>query len=199
MSNPFDVLGLPPGASDDQVKNAYRNLARQYSPGGATPDPAKLKELDNAYDAIILSRTGNGTGASGGYQNSGGSSYVYNDLGDIRAKINNGNIDAADTLLDGIPVAQRSAEWYYLKGTVQRRRGWLEEASRNFERAAQMDPSNAQYRQAYDSMNNARSGGYRTERSTGGKSGCSACDICSGLLCADCCCECMGGDLIKCC
>ena len=29
--------------------------------------------------------------------------------------------------------------------------------------------------------------------------GCSVCDICNGLICADCCCECMGGDLIGCC
>ncbi|HBN81189.1 MAG TPA: molecular chaperone DnaJ, partial [Ruminococcaceae bacterium] len=28
---------------------------------------------------------------------------------------------------------------------------------------------------------------------------CSACDACSSLICADCCCECMGGDLIPCC
>lgn len=197
MRDPFAVLGLPQGASDEQVRAAYRNLARQYSEGGATPDPAKLQELDSAYDAIILSRTG-GAGATGAYQTTG-NYYVPNDLGDIRAKIRNGNIDAADTLLDGIPVAQRSAEWYYLKGTVQHRRGWLEEATRNFERAAQMDPSNAQYRQAYDSINRDRSGGYRTERRAESGSGCSACDICQGLLCADCCCECMGGDLIKCC
>ena len=41
---------------------------------------------------------------------------------------------------------------------------------------------------------NGYGGGYHT---SGG--GCSTCDICSGLMCADCCCECMGGDLIRCC
>ena len=40
-------------------------------------------------------------------------------------------------------------------------------------------------------------GGYNTGSYGGG--GCSACDLCSGLICADCCCECMGGDLIRCC
>ena len=47
-------------------------------------------------------------------------------------------------------------------------------------------------------VNNARSGGYRTERHSE-KKGCSGCDMCTGLICADCCCECFGGDLIPCC
>ena len=65
--------------------------------------------------------------------------------------------------------------------------------------AAQLDPTNAQYRKAYENINSDRSGGYRTERKAEDKSGCSACNICQALLCADCCCECMGGDLIRCC
>lgn len=199
MRDPYEILGLPQGASDEQVRDAYRNLARLYSDGGNTPDPVKMREIDSAYDAIILSRTGgSSTAYSGGYQQ--GYSYnAANDFGDIRAKIKSGKIDDADTLLEGIPVGQRSAEWYYLKGTVQHRRGWLEEATRNFERASQLDPSNAEYRRACDNINSDRSGGYRTERKAEHKSGCSACDMCTGLLCADCCCECMGGDLIKCC
>lgn len=201
MRNPFEVLGLPQGASDEQVRNAYRNLARTYSEGGSSPNPARMQEIDSAYDEIIMNRTAGGSNTySGGYQNAGAYyNAPHNDLGDIRAKISSGRINDADTLLDGIPAAQRTAEWYYLKGTVQHRRGWLEEAARNFERAAQMEPSNAQYRKAYDNINADRTGGYRTERKKDGGSGCSACDICQALLCADCCCECMGGDLIRCC
>ena len=201
MRNPFEVLGLPQGASDEQVRNAYRNLARTYSEGGSSPDPARMREIDSAYDEIILSRTSGGAGSSytGTYQSAGNYSAPSADLGDIRAKIRSGKIDEAETLLDAIYMEQRNAEWHYLKGTVQHRRGWLEEASRNFERAAQLDPTNAQYRKAYENINSDRSGGYRTERKAEDKSGCSACSICQALLCADCCCECMGGDLIRCC
>ncbi len=196
MRDPFEILGLSPGASDEQVKNAYRELARRYSDAGSMPDPARMREIDTAYDEIILGRTGNG-GTS--YSEPTYTYTVPNDLGDIRAKIKSGKFDDAETLLDGVPVSNRTAEWYYLKGTVQHRKGWLEEAARNFEQATRLDPSNPEYRQAYSNIKSDRSGGYRTEKSTGGRSGCSGCDICSGLLCADCCCECMGGDLIRCC
>ena len=90
----------------------------------------------------------------------------------------------------------RNAEWYYLKGIVHHRRGWLEEAIKNYQTACSMDPTNNEYSAALNGINNSRNGGYRTAKS--GNSGCSGCDICSGLLCADCCCECFGGDIIPC-
>lgn len=197
MRDPFEVLGIPQSADDSTVKNAYRALARQYSVNGETPDGAKMREIDEAYDAIILSRTGNGGSQQSSYNTY--QRYTPNDLGDIRAKINAGKVDEADILLDGIPIGQRTAEWYYLKGSIQHRKGWLEDAANNFSRAVQMEPNNNEYRRAYDNMNADRAGGYRTERRTEKSSSCSACDMCSGLLCADCCCECMGGDLIPCC
>lgn len=200
MRDPFEVLGLSQGASDEQVRNAYKDLARRYSEGGTSPDAVRMKELDAAYDAIILSRTGNGGGNSGNTYNTY-TRYSANepDFGDIRAKINAGRTDEAEILLDGIPAGQRTAEWYYLKGTVSHRKGWLEDAARNFERASQLDPSNAEYRRACNNINSDRAGGYRTERRTEKSTGCSACDMCTGLLCADCCCECMGGDCVPCC
>ena len=61
-----------------------------------------------------------------------------------------------------------------------------------------------EYRAMLDRINRQRSGsftnygGYNTNGGYGAN-GCSTCDICQGLICADCCCECMGGDLIRCC
>ena len=103
----------------------------------------------------------------------------------------------AEVLLDGVPTHARDAEWYFLKGTVLYKKGWLEDAYANFQTACRMDPGNAEYRAALSRMSSDRStGGYRTAGSDGG---CSACDVCTTLYCADCCCECMGGDLIRCC
>lgn len=198
--DPFEVLGIPQGADDNTVKNAYRELARRYSVNGETPDGAKMREIDDAYDSIILSRTGGGSSSQqSSYSQQSYQSYSAPSFGDIRAKLGAGKVDEADALLDNVPVGQRTAEWYYLKGTVSHRRGWLEDAASNFERAYRQEPNNAEYRRAYENVTSDRSGGYRTERRTEKSTGCSACDMCSGLLCADCCCECMGGDCIPCC
>ncbi len=189
MRNPYEVLGVPQGASSEQINAAYKELMRRYQDAG---DFAKIDELNSAYDSVIM----NAQSSSGGYSQY----YAATDYSDIRAKINSGRLDDAQILLDGMPEGSRDAQWYYLKGTVQQKRGWLEEAAKNFATASNMDPSNNTYKMAYNKVNNARSGGYRTERRADReKSGCSGCDICSGLICADCCCECFGGDLIPCC
>ena len=198
MNDPFAVLGVSQNATDDQIREAYRLSARRLQQQiDASENVAfaqqKMQELDAAYDAIILSRSGGGAS----YTNAQSSYSAPSDYADIRRTIRAGRFDDAQTILDGIPESRRNAEWYYLKGTVQQRKGWLEEASGNFAAACRLDPSNAEYRAAYDDMQNSRSGGYRTQRSRGG--GVSACDVCTGLMCADCCCECMGGDLISCC
>ena len=191
MKNPYDVLGVPQGASKEQVNAAYRELLRRYQNSG---EQKKIDELNEAYDSLIM---GGSYSSQSSYSSSQSSYSSFADYSDIRAKINSGRLDDAQTLLDGIPEGSRDAQWYYLKGTIQQKRGWLEEAAKNFATASNLDPSNNTYKMAYNKVNKARSGGYRTERRQ--DSGASACDICSGLLCADCCCECMGGDLIPCC
>ena len=201
MNDPFAVLGVSPNATDEQIREAYRLQARQYQQqidSGMEVQAAqqRMQELDAAYDAIILSRNG-GSAASYDAQTQHASYTPPSDYADIRQTIRSGRLDDAQTILDGIPEPNRTAEWFFLKGCVQQRKGWLEEAAGNFAAARRLDPNNAEYRAAYEDIQNARSGGYRTRRSGG--SGMSACDVCSGLLCADCCCECMGGDLIRCC
>ena len=106
----------------------------------------------------------------------------------------------AEQILDGVPAGRRGGEWYFLKGTCLYKKGWMEEAYNNFSTACNMDPGNMEYRAAMNQCQNQRNGAYggynRTAPAAGG---CNACDMCSSLICADCCCECMGGDLISCC
>lgn len=195
MRDPYEVLGVSPQATDAEVKAAYREMARKYHPDNYTDNPLselaqeKMQEINEAYDTIVRMRQGSG-GRTG---NTGGSSHYT----DIRNMIRANRILDAEVLLDGVPSATRDAEWYFLKGSVLYKKGWLEDAMTNYSTACRMDPSNAEYRAALNHMQmNRQTGGYRTGNQAGG---CSGCDMCSGLLCADCCCECMGGDLIRCC
>ncbi|MBP3696971.1 MAG: J domain-containing protein [Clostridia bacterium] len=193
MRNPYEVLGVPDGAPIDQVKAAYKILARKYQNDNSFEAQQKMEELNAAYDSIIMN-----SGSS--YRNTDYS--TGQDYSDITAKIRFGRLDDAQILLDGIPEQSRDAQWYYLKGTVMQKRGWLEEAANHFATASRMDPSNNTYKMAYNRVINASSGGYRTERRrtrSGRDNDCCYCDCCCDLLCADACCECMGGDLISCC
>ena len=193
MRNPYEILGIPQGAGMEQVNAAYREMLRIAQSSG---DQRKIDELNQAYDTIVMGSSGS---SASGYSAGGYSNPSTADYSDIRAKINSGRLDDAQILLDGIPEYSREAQWYYLKGTVQQKRGWLEEAAKNFATASNLDPSNNTYKMAYNKVNSSRSGGYRTERRRNRDDDSGCCNACTGLICADCCCECFGGDLIPCC
>ena len=207
MSNPYEVLGVNEGAGIDEVKRAYRDLARQYN-----NDYQKMDEINAAYDTIVMNfgnknRKNSYSGSNTHYTYDTAASSGNSEFGDIRAKLNSGRIDDAEMLLDGIPHQRRNAEWFYLKGTIQHRRGWLESAAESFERAHNMEPQNPEYAAAYKQLNREKKDTFRKEAAA--EAGetcccdscctCDGCDICTGLCCADCCCECLGGDLIRCC
>lgn len=201
--DPYEVLGVSPSATDDEVKSAYRALARKYHPDNYANNPLsdlaeeKMQEINDAYDAIVRMRKGGGQSSSGARQGGYGGGYAgASRHADIRQMIHQNRIHDAEVLLDGIPSHARDAEWFFLKGSVLYKKGWLEEAYTHFETACRMEPGNMEYRQAFNQVNAYRqTGGYRTR----GTQGADACDVCTTLWCADCCCECMGGDFIRCC
>ena len=201
MKDPYAILGVSKNATDDEIKAAYRELARKYHPDNYADNPLsdlageKMQEINNAYDSIMNMRKNNGS-----KQNQSKNNYysANSQYPDIRNYINQGKYDYAQALLDGVPIEKRDAEWYYLNGTVLYRRGWFDDAYTSFATACRMDPNNPEYRSAFAHAQRNRggfNGGYSNTRSTE----CTGCDVCQGLLCADCCCECMGGDLIRCC
>ena len=202
MKDPYAVLGVSKDATDDEIKNAYRELARKYHPDNYTDNPLsdlageKMQEINEAYDAIMNRRK------SGKKQS--GSSYSYNanaqsSFPEVRNLINQGRLDQAQELLDGVPPQSRDAEWYFLNGTVLYRKGWFDQAYTSFATACRMNPNNQEYRNAFNHAQRQSGRQNNPYRTYGNSGGCDGCDMCSSLICADCCCECMGGDLIPCC
>lgn len=203
MKDPYEVLGVSRNATDEEVKNAYRELAKKYHPDSYANNPLsdlaaeKMQEINEAYDKIMNSRRRHHSG-----KGSGGSYTAGGNFSDVRNLIANGQIEQAQEVLDGIPPEKRDAEWYFLNGTVLYRRGWFDNAYTSYATACRMDPSNPEYREALGRMQRSQGGfvnnPYRSSGNMGGGE-CDACSVCETLWCADCCCECMGGDLISCC
>ena len=196
MRDPYEVLGVSPDADDDEVKRAYRDLARKYHPDNYQNNPLadlaeeKMKEINEAYDAITRGRAGgSGGGHAQSYGYGGGTSYQQQRqsagagvFAQARQAINRNDLDEAEQLLQGAP--SRSGEWYFLMGSIAYRRGWLDEARQNYQIAVQMEPNNMEYRQALGMM---RQGGYGYQPDMAGAS-CDAMDCCTALMCMNCMC-----------
>ena len=168
MRDPYQVLGVPSTATDEEVKKAYRDLARKYHPDNYHDNPLadlaqeRMKEINEAYEAVQsqrkAARAGGYSGGYGGYQagyQSGGSRYQR-----IRMAISQGNLNLAEELLNA--MADHDAEWSFLKGAICYRRGWLDEARRYYQNAVNMDPDNQEYQRALD-IAEGRSTAYRPE------------------------------------
>ena len=187
MRDPYEVLGVDPKASDEEVKRAYRELARKYHPDNYQNNPLadlaeeKMKEINEAYDAVTKMRSGvyQGSGA-GGQQSSG-------DYARARQLINAGNLEGAERLLQG---TAKTAEWYFLMGSIAYRRGWLDEARQNYQIACQMEPGSMEYRQALAMM---QQGGYAYRSDDMMGAGCDSMDCCTSMMCLNCLCGGCGG------
>lgn len=206
MTDPYKVLEISPNATDEQVKSAYRELAKKYHPDSYANNPLadlaeeKMQEINQAYDAILAQRKGGNSGGAaygGGY--SGGTNTAASQFADIRRMINSGRVAQAQELLDGVAAGSRDAEWHFLKGSIYYSRGWLDDALQCFQQACAMSPQNSEYSAAYNQLLFQRQNGrpsqyggaqYGQQMNMGG---CSCCDICTAFYCASCCSDCCSG------
>ena len=202
MNDPYQILNIPPTATDEEVKRAYRDLARKYHPDNYHDNPLadlaqeKMKEINEAYDQIQKQRKASsaasqshsyGYGSGNSYGNSAyGGAYGAGSLNQVRMAINRGDISLAERLLSG--VSDHNAEWNFLMGVVCSRRGWMDEAKRYMETAVQMDPNNPEYQNALSALTGTgyRPNGFRSVHTANfDDSACLRCCAARSLAAAD--------------
>ena len=144
--DPYDILGVAPYATDDEVKRAYRELAKKYHPDLHVDNPLaelaqeRFQEIQEAYDTVMQERA---SGRPHSYQSGSNQSGTYDPFGF------GGNY------------------------------------------------SNQGYQNNYN--NNYNNYQQRQDQYRGNGSNNDPCNCCMELWCLDSLCECMGGDLIRCC
>ncbi len=203
MRDPYQVLGVPSTATDEEVKKAYRDLARKYHPDNYHDNPLadlaqeRMKEINEAYETVQsqrkAARSGGysasgsyGAGYGGGYQSTYQNTYQGSRYQRVRMAISGGDLNLAEELLNA--QTDHDAEWNFLKGAICYRRGWLDEARRYYQTAVTMAPDNPEYQRALDILE-GRGTAYRPEGygdvTTGacGDNGCLR--LCGATLCCN--------------
>ena len=194
VKDPYAVLGVDRNATEDEIKKAYRELARKYHPDNYAGNPLadlveeKMKEVNEAYDMIQKERAGKSSGGArySSYKHSGITSFA-----EVRRLISEGRYSEAELIIDSTAPGDRGAEWNYLKGCLLVQRGYYYDAQRYIETACYLDPGNEEYRDARARLRTQAGDFGREYRTGGGDPDC--CGICTTMLIADACCDCCGG------
>ena len=157
MQDPYKILGVSPDASDEQIKQAYRKLAKKYHPDLNPGDEAaaqKMQQINAAYEQIKNPAQSGGYGGYSQYDPFGGfggyqqQSYGSTDSGDNYQKaamnyIRFGRFEEALNALNN--STERNARWYYLSALANNGLGNQVTALEHIRRAVSMEPDNREY------------------------------------------------------
>lgn len=162
IQDPYKVLGLSYGASDEEVTKAYRQLAKKYHPDlhpGDAEAAKKMSEVNEAYDQIKNGTTNDNTynsGTSGNYYTNGqNNTYNNNHLyGVANHYIRAGEYQSALNVL--FQIQDKTAEWYYLSSIANYYTNNKVTALNHAKMAVQLEPDNLSYQKL---LNQMQSGG----------------------------------------
>ena len=146
--DPYQILGVSPSASDDEVKQAYRTLSKKYHPDANINSEhqaeytEKFKQVQNAYKTIMDSRKKGFTQQNFGGQGQSQSTYQYNGneqaaFNDAAAYINAGRFQDALNVLEQIRT--RNSIWFYYSALAMNGIGNNVTALEYAQTAAQME------------------------------------------------------------
>ena len=151
MTDPYSVLGITPSADDETIKKAYRKKCKEYHPD-LHPDDPSAEEHSGA---------GFGFGPFGfGYYSTSGSSgrQSYGSAAgdpELRAAANyirSGFYEEAMNTLNGIPTANRTAQWHYYAALANQGLGNNIRAQEEARTAVSMEPNNYAYQNLLDQL-----------------------------------------------
>jgi molecular chaperone DnaJ len=200
MRDPYQILGVPRSASEEEIKKAYRKLCRKYHPDlnmdkpNAAEYEARFREIQDAYQQIMDERQGRSRADNfGGYRSQ---STTETDEAAMHKRAamnfiqNHRYVEAVNVLNT---ISNRDAEWYYLSAIAQMGMQNTAAALQHAQTAARMAPNNLEYQRLVQQL---QAGSYRYQEmqtpymqsdTVGECVRCCACNLLCNMMISCCC------------